>query len=81
MLSTREIHIFDSSNYTTYTEAKESGAVRTFDVSHADDSNCLSRGALADVIAAMECALTMVGQNHVGALLIVDGVIVDILVA
>jgi len=74
----REIHLFDANRYTNYADAKESGGVHFYDVSHADDSDNLRKGLLYEAILAMQTALACV--DHKGNLsfaLVEDDKILD----
>ena len=74
----RKMHIFDADNYTNYADAKASGAIYVYDVSHADDSNDLKHGLLYETILAMQTALDCVGsKGRLSFALVIDDKIVD----
>ena len=74
----REIHLYSSDSYTNYADAKESGGIYVYDVSHADDSNNLKKGLLYEAILAMQTALSCVGhKGDLSFALVEDGKILD----
>lgn len=76
----RELHIFDTNNYTNYAEAKKVNAIYTYDVTHADDGYepNLYRGLDYESILAMNTALECVGvKGRLAFALVVDNHIVD----
>ena len=74
----REIHFFDANRYTNYVDAKESGGIYTYDVSHADDSDNLKKGLLYEAILAIQSALACVDyRGDLSFALVEDGKILD----
>lgn len=74
----RTLHIWDTDQYTNYADAKESGAIHFYDVSHADDYDNLRRGLLYEAILAMNTALDAIGSKHkLSFALVIDDHIVD----
>jgi hypothetical protein len=76
------IHIFDKAKYKTYEEARSENAIYNYDASHCDDQwdsqSSFDGGLLYDTMAAMSMALEMIEQaDRLGAVLVVDGSIVD----
>ena len=76
------IHIFDKAKYQTYEDAKSENAIYNYDASHCDDQwdsqSNFGSGLLYDTIHAMSLALAMIEQaDRLGAVLLVDGLVVD----
>lgn len=77
-IESRTLHIWDTEQYTNYADAKASGAIHYYDVSHADDYDNLKRGLLYETILAMNTALECVGaKNKLSFALVINDNIVD----
>jgi hypothetical protein len=77
-MESREMHVWDKDKFTNYADAKESDAIYSYDVSHADDHDDLKRGLLYETILAMNTALDCVGcRNRLSFALVINGHIVD----